>query len=421
MRRWRLLPLFGGRRRRRRPPTAQGTSPRPSAASARYPLSDGSLPGDNALRGPLRLLRVRGRSVAWVPPNALLLTIALVDWETTGRFRTLSWLVLAPGLAAVLCGVWGTVSAAVLAVAVYELEDHAWPHELQIGLPNFILVATGGALAVLACAVRVRGERRMLHMQDLVEITRHTVLRPLPDGWGGLDHAAVYLAADSIVRVGGDFYDIQPGPRGTRVVLGDVQGKGLGAVTAALALLGTFREAAYHEQALDSLADRLELRMARHVRYRVGLGYDDDPRFATAVLVGFPSADTSYVEVVNFGHEPPLVVAPGGVRSLPPGEGLPLGLGDLGDGLPPVLRVPLAPGETLLLVTDGVSEARDAAGEFFPLRDRVADAVAEDPRAAEPGPLVCLVRDGTLRHCAGRLDDDTAILAVRRASTAGGA
>ncbi|WP_425442607.1 PP2C family protein-serine/threonine phosphatase [Streptomyces colonosanans] len=368
------------------------------------------------------MLRVRGRSIAWIPPNALLLTIALLDWDRADGFRTLSWVVLAPGIAAALCGVWCTVSAAVLAVAVYEIEDHAWPHEFQSGLPDFILVVAGGAIAVLACAVRVRGERRMLHMQDLVEITRHTVLRPLPAGWGGLDHAAVYLAADSIARVGGDFYDIQPGPQGTRVLLGDVQGKGLGAVTAALALLGTFREAAYHEPALGTLAHRLELRMSRHVRYRVGIGCDDDPRFATAVLVGFPAADTSYVEVVNFGHEPPLVVAPGGVRPLPPGDGLPLGLGDLGDGLPPTtLRVPLAPGETLLLVTDGVSEARDAAGEFFPLRDRVAGALAEDPHAAEPGPLVRLVHDGTLRHSGGRLDDDTAILAVRRPPTADGA
>ncbi|MEV5987170.1 PP2C family protein-serine/threonine phosphatase [Streptomyces sp. NPDC052051] len=370
-------------------------------------------------RPPWLPLRVRGHSITWLLPLALLLIIALLDWTMAGGFRTISWVVLAPAIAAALCGVWGTVGAAVLAATVYEVEDHTWPHELRTGLPGFILVVVGGALAVLACVVRVRGERRMVHMQDLVEITRHTVLRPLPDGWGGLDQAAVYLAADSVARVGGDFYDIQPGPQGTRVVLGDVQGKGLGAVTAALALLGTFREAAYHEPALDVLAQRLELRMERHVRYRVGLGYQDDPRFTTLVLVAFPPADSSYVEVVNFGHEPPLVVAPDGVRALPPGDGLPLGLADLSDeGLPPVRRVPLAPGETLLLVTDGVSEARDAAGEFFPLLEQVAEAVAEDPRAVEPGPLVRLVRDGTLRHCAGYLDDDTAILAVRRSRAA---
>lgn len=114
----------------------------------------------------------------------------------------------------------------------------------------------------------------------------------------------MYLAADSEARVGGDFYDIQPGPRGTRLLLGDVQGKGLGAVEAAAALLGTFREAAYHEPALDTVADRLEVRMLRHVRYRAALDRDDWERFATGILVGFPQDDRDTVEFVNFGHDP---------------------------------------------------------------------------------------------------------------------
>nr|WP_055492209.1 SpoIIE family protein phosphatase [Streptomyces sp. TP-A0356] len=62
-------------------------------------------------------------------------------------------------------------------------------------------------------------------------------------------------------------------------------------------------------------------------------------------------------------------------------------------------------------------EARDAAGEFFPLREWVARVVAEDPGVAEPGRLVRLVRDGTLRHCGGHLQDDTTIFAVRRPLT----
>ncbi|MGV9242390.1 PP2C family protein-serine/threonine phosphatase [Streptomyces sp. NPDC003710] len=391
-----------------------------------------------------QLLRVRGRSVAWIPPLVLLLGVVAFDWATGGDFRTISWVVLVPGVAAAICGLWGTVAVAVLAVLTYELEDNGWPHQFQSGLPDFVLVVLGGLMAVLACAVRLRGERRMLHMQDIAEATRRTVLRPLPAGWGGLDHAAVYLAADSVARVGGDFYDIQPGPRGTRVLIGDVQGKGLGAVAAASALLGTFREAAYHEPCLGKVADRLETGMRRHVRYGAAIGRDESDRFATALLIGFPPADRGHMEFVNFGHEPPLVVRPGEVRRLPPGGRLPLGLGDLaasghqgepgrpGDpggsggsggpgGRPPgPLRVPLAPDETLLLVTDGVSEARDTNGCFFPLGDRVARSVAEDPRAAEPGRLVRLVRDGTLRHCGGHLADDTTIFAVRRPYPPGG-
>jgi serine phosphatase RsbU (regulator of sigma subunit) len=109
-----------------------------------------------------------------------------------------------------------------------------------------------------------------------------------------------------------------------------------------------------------------------------------------------------------------------GVRPLPPGHGLPLGLGELtpADGPPTAHRVPLAAGETLLLTTDGVTESRDGAGVFYPLTAEVARAVAADPAVAEPRRLVALVRDGTLRHCGGQLADDTTVLAVRRSADA---
>ncbi|MFJ5305334.1 PP2C family protein-serine/threonine phosphatase [Streptomyces sp. NPDC088350] len=363
-----------------------------------------------------QLLRVGGRSVAWVPPLLVLVTILLVDWYTGGEFRTVSWIVLVPGIAAAICGVRGTAVFAALGLATYVLADHSWPRQYRTGLPDFILVGVGGALAVLACAVRVRGERRMLHMRDVAETTRRTLLRPLPPGWGGLDHAAVYLAADAVARVGGDFYDIQPGLHGTRALVGDVQGKGLGAVEAAAALLGTFREAGYHEPDLATVAARLDVRILRHGLHLAALGREDVDRFATAVLLSFPAGDPTTVEVVNFDHEPPLVVGPFGVRSLPPGHGLPLGLGELAgmDGPPPTLRIPLAPGETLLIVTDGVTEARDSAGVFYPLKERVSEGLLADPRTADPVRLVAHVRDGTLAHCGGHLADDTTIFAVRR-------
>ncbi|WP_405889206.1 PP2C family protein-serine/threonine phosphatase [Streptomyces sp. NBC_01136] len=361
-----------------------------------------------------RLLRLRGCSVAWVPPLILLIGIAVADWNTSGEFRIISWIVLVPAIAAAICGVWATAAFGCLSLLTYIAVDDSWQHQYQTGLPDFILISVGGVLAILACVVRVRGERRMLHMMDVAETTRRAVLRPLPPGWGGLEHAAVYLAADSEARVGGDFFDIQPGPCGTRLLLGDVQGKGLGAVETAAALLGTFREAAYHEPVLRTVADRLEVRMLRQIRYRTAVGRDDRDRFATGILVGFPDDGRGTVEVVNFGHEPPLVVTPDGVRSLPPGDWLPLGLAELTTERPLVLTVPLVPGETLLMVTDGVTEARDADGVFFPLADRVAQALTEDPGAAVPARLVELVRDGTLRHCGGHLADDTTIFAVRR-------
>lgn len=272
-----------------------------------------------------QVLRVRGHSVAWVPPLVLLMGIVLVDLETGEGFRIVSWIVLVPGIAAALCGVWTTTGFALLSLVTYVGVDTVYPDQYRAGTTDFALVAVGGALAVLASAARVRQERQSLHMQDIAETTRRTVLRPLPPDWAGLEHAGVYLAADSDARVGGDFYDIQPGPHGTRVLVGDVQGKGLGAVETAAALLGTFREAGYHEADLATVAERLEVRMHRHRGHVAALGGNDSDRFATAVLLGFPEDDPDAVELVNFGHEPRSPSAPTASACCPAATACPSG------------------------------------------------------------------------------------------------
>ncbi|WP_190016232.1 PP2C family protein-serine/threonine phosphatase [Streptomyces lucensis] len=362
-----------------------------------------------------RRLHVRGRSIAWLVPLLLLVAIVLADFNTPQHFRIITWIVLVPAIAATGCGVWTTAVFSLVSVVTYVAVDNAWPEEYQAGLADFVLVATGGLLAALAAEARVRQERRTLHMRDIAETTRRTVLRPLPPNFGGLEQAGVYLAADEDARVGGDFYDIQPGPHGSRVLVGDVQGKGLGAVETAAALLGTFREAAYYERDLATVAEHLETRMRRHRHLTTALGRNDGDRFATAVLIGFPEDAPDTIEVVNFGHEPPLAVGAYGVRELPSGDGLPIGLTELAGGPPPVRRVPFAADETLLLVTDGVSEARDGSGAFYPLAREVGRAVGADPGRAEPRRLVRRVRDGVVRHCRGPLEDDTTVFAVRRA------
>ncbi|MFE4665438.1 PP2C family protein-serine/threonine phosphatase [Streptomyces sp. NPDC056716] len=384
----------------------------------RGPLDRLPWAGRSGLWHQYRALRVRGYSVTWVPPLVLLITIVLVDYWTGTEFRIIAWVVLVPGIAAALCRVWTTAAFTGLVLATYLFVEAVWPQRFSPRLSDFTLIAIGGVLATLACAVRVRGEEHALRMRDIQETVRRTVLREMPPGWGGLEHAEVYLPADTEARVGGDFYDIQPGLSGTRVLLGDVQGKGLGAVEAAAALLGTFREAGYHERDLAVVGERLGIRMMRHRGRVQELGREDDDRFATAVLLAFPDDDPGAVHVINFGHEPPLLVGPGGVRTLRPGGALPLGLAELE---PPSTarpltahRVPLSPGETILLTTDGVTEARDTEGVFFPLETAVTQAITKDARCVEPARLVAVVREGVLRHCGGRLADDTTIFAVRR-------
>src|SRR6266851_5128461 len=143
--------------------------------------------------------------------------------------------------------------------------------------------------------------------------------------------------------------------------------------------------------------------------------------FVTAVLAEIDPAE-GRLTIYNCGHPPPLVISPdpggeggsGGSR-LPrvttgdvPAPALPLRLMALGGTSGAERTVPLHPGDALLLYTDGVTEARDAHREFYPLEKRVAALAA----TTGPGDLLDRLRDDLLRHVGAPLDDDAALLMV---------
>lgn len=377
----------------------------------------------------------RVRRFSWSVPAVCFLLVVFLDGLTTGSFRIITWIVVVPGMAAALCGVWTTALFAALATLAYLSTNVSWPSQYRTGWPDFFLVAGGGALAVASCALRLRSGRYVTHLQDAAEVTRSTVLRPLPPYWAGMEMKAIYLAADSTARVGGDFYDVQPSRHGARVIVGDVQGKGLSAVAAAAGLLGAFREWCYHEPDLARAARGLETSMRRYQAYSTIMRLSgEEDRFATAVLVNLPGTggdvlapatfgrplpagpgDTYEIEVVDFGHEPPLAVGPRGARELTAAPNLPLGLSSLGEAPFTVRNFRIATDETLLFITDGVTEARDAEGTFFPLAAHVSAEVRADTRLTDPARLADLVRRDVLRHTGGELTDDTTIFALRRA------
>lgn len=71
-------------------------------------------------------------------------------------------------------------------------------------------------------------------------------------------------------------------------------------------------------------------------------------------------------------------------------------------------QVPFAPGDQLLFYTDGVTEARDSAGWFYPLDERAHLLKDPDPEAA-----LQAVREDVVDHAEGPLHDDAAMLLVR--------
>ncbi|MFE4517613.1 PP2C family protein-serine/threonine phosphatase [Kitasatospora sp. NPDC056783] len=354
------------------------------------------------------LIRYGHRS--WLVPVAVLALVVGVDAATPPSFVSVSWLVMVPVVAAALCGPATTALFSLVTVAAFPALDSVWGKSQ--GLEDFLLVAAGALLSVPLSVFRARAAAYVRHLQGTAETTRQVVLRTVPPGWGGVDSAARYLAADVEARVGGDFYDVLATPFGARVILGDVQGKGLPAVSTAAALVGCFREVAFHEGDLATVASWMEERAHRQNVLAERLG-DREERFATAVVIWFPLDAPGEIEVVNFGHDSPYVLGPSGLRQLPPGDGAPIGLAQLCGGLPEVQRLRLGVDETLLIVTDGVSEARDRMGTFFPLRTHL-ERLAAAPGEVDPGFLVDEVAAAVVRHTGGRLTDDTALLAVRQ-------
>lgn len=340
----------------------------------------------------------------------------------------------------------------------------------QLDGENFMVVVATVVLvsfgAVAAATARRRRERQLARARRVAEVTQRVLLRPLPRRIGPLTLASMYLAAEEEAAIGGDLYaaSVLDGET-TRLVVGDVQGKGLGAVEVAAVLLTAFRRGArecvplcdlppYLDRSLrEDLADLEQSAAAGRPAEAVGAtraeppvrqaasggpanggpvnggsragrrnGTAPAPRGVTRSLEGFVTAVLVDVvdhgrtlRVVNCGHPPPLLIrADGSVLALDGTmPGLPLGLGDLlGTGTLDIGSYDLGVGDVVLLYTDGVIESRNADGAFYPLAERLARW-----RGATPDELLRRIRADLERHAAGPLGDDVAMVTVQRTTT----
>ncbi|MFC9492528.1 PP2C family protein-serine/threonine phosphatase, partial [Streptomyces hydrogenans] len=207
-----------------------------------------------------------------------------------------------------------------------------------------------------------------------------------------------------------DFYKALKVRDGVRIMLGDVQGKGLPAVEAASLLLGSFREAAYTAPDLPAIAQRLEASMARYAERAPESDAAD--RFSTVLLAEVPD-DRPVIRLLSCGHPAPVVQRDGAVETVElTAPSVPVHLPVPVDAPFTVEEVPFGPGDRLLMFTDGVTETRDARGAFYPLEQRLA-AWADEPADRIPG----LLREDLDRFGAHGLEDDTtALLLVRDGS-----
>jgi phosphoserine phosphatase RsbU/P len=194
--------------------------------------------------------------------------------------------------------------------------------------------------------------------------------------------------------VSGDYCDIVVIDGDLHFMLGDVSGKGVAAATLMAQLHAMLRALLPARLPLDQL-------MARASR----LFCESTLPMHYATMVCGRAARDGSVEICNAGHLPVFLSHASGVRMLG-ATGLPMGLFCEQTFL--VERVQLTPGDSLLLVTDGVSEAESADGEPYGL-DRVA-AYLRDRRGIAASPVVAAYGADLSGHAGSRRQDDATIL-----------
>jgi len=316
----------------------------------------------------------------------------------------------------------GALSLAVAAVLGLPDLDRR-PVAVSTTLLGIVIVT---AIATAAARSFVSQARALSELRAVADSVQRAVLHPLPLRLGPLRMAARYLAAAPQALLGGDFYAAVSTGFGTRLVIGDACGHGMPAVRIAADALAAFRDLAHVEPSLAGLPALLHAALAQHDQGRL---------FVTALFVEIPPAGRT-ANVVCCGHPPPLLIRDGQPHQvdLQP-VSLPIGLLHLDDAPCGAQQINLAPGDRLLLYTDGVIEARDGQDRFYPLLERAGALHDDDPDSfldavrsdlldhtdgqlrdidGAPHPL------GTGRH-AGRLHDDAVLLLVQFDGEQGGA
>ncbi|MER6087415.1 PP2C family protein-serine/threonine phosphatase [Streptomyces bluensis] len=274
---------------------------------------------------------------------------------------------------------------------------------LQLNRPgnsDLLTLVFVAVLSVFVAFVRSHRDAQLVTVRTVAEAAQRAVAPPLPERVGPVRCTGLYRAAQRGTLVGGDFFDVRESPYGVRAVMGDVQGHGLSAVATVASLLGAFRESVLDQRDLESVASRLDRRLVVD-----SAAVEHAELFATGMLLEF-SADARAVRIVACGHPPPLLIRDGHATELAVASGMPFGLG-LGDASPAEeLSVELRPGDRLFLASDGVLEARNESGAFYPLADRIT--ALDD---GDPATLTEHVWADLVRYC-GVIRDDATMLVL---------
>ena len=241
-----------------------------------------------------------------------------------------------------------------------------------------------------------------LSLKGELEIAREIQLAMLPSGTyraGDIEICGMTRPANT---VGGDFYDVLTLRDGRIIVaLGDVAGKGSPAALLMALLLAVLRTLVDEELEARALAARLNVQICRH---------SPSSRFITLFYAVY-SPSTGAMTYVNAGQNPPLVRRNDGRYERLGGTGVALGMFE--HSVFGSVDTMLQPGETLVLYSDGITEAEDPQGQVF--EESGLELVVERHAEEGPGEIGVHVLKAVEAHAkASRFVDDLTILILKR-------
>lgn len=363
------------------------------------------LPGTDAVEAAVRAPRV-GNGALFGGLALLTVVIGGLDLLSGDDLRLVPLLVVVPALVSVFGTIAQTVGVASWVMVVAVVSRLVAGGTFWDIVSSIVFTVLACLLGIGGCALRIRHATEIARLRSAAVALQRQILRPLPIPTDQITAHGTYTPIEEDRLVGGDIYEVVQSAHGTRVIIGDVQGKGVPAIGAGFAVLGAFREAAIREPSLTGVVDALEDAVVRHNAFSAQTG--DTERFVTALVLGFDGDGRA--QAVNCGHLPPRLVHDGVAVAVPLRHtSVPLGMAELSSEERTAERLDFPPGATLLMFTDGVTEARGADGRFYPLDTRLGRWARLEPRE-----LLDALEHDLEEFSGGVRRDDVAVLALRR-------
>jgi sigma-B regulation protein RsbU (phosphoserine phosphatase) len=279
---------------------------------------------------------------------------------------------------------WGSIDLAVEA--------------MRRGACDFIQKPWDNSRVLAAIRKQTESERRRKSELEIAATVQQKLFPCTPRPLKSIDYAAYCAAARG---VGGDYYDfLDIDADAVGFVLADVSGKGVPA-----ALLMANLQAWFRSQTADSLSRPADLLLSLNKHFYASTESD---RFVTLFFGAYDGA-TRMLRYVNCGHCAPLLLRASGVIEQLDATATMLGAFETWKCFE--AQAVLEPGDTLLLYSDGVTEASDLDGNEFG-EERLCGALRQS-RASSAAALVEQVAAAVTEFSSGSRTDDVTAVAIR--------